>query len=248
MTKIYEALEQSKRENKSLSKREITPPAKKDINILAESGIKMEKEMIQLYHNLFVFNGNQTKKMLQFISSREAEGTSTIVKEFAKVAVSIFNKSVLLMDLEGGLQISDDFASTEKTVYTIDCSITEYQNEKSQNRENAGEAKLFISTVSKNYLPGSPGFESERSNEFWEELRKKFDLILIDSPPITLRPESLITSCKADGVVLIVEAEKTRWPVILHTKEKIEKNGGTVLGVVLNKRHYYIPKFVYRLF
>jgi Mrp family chromosome partitioning ATPase len=44
----------------------------------------------------------------------------------------------------------------------------------------------------------------------------------------------------------VLEAEKTRWPVAENTKQMIEKNGGKVLGVVLNKRQFYIPDFIYR--
>jgi hypothetical protein len=32
----------------------------------------------------------------------------------------------------------------------------------------------------------------------------------------------------------------------LAVKEKIVKHGGNVLGIVFNKRRYYIPQFIYR--
>ena len=48
-----------------------------------------------------------------------------------------------------------------------------------------------------------------------------------------------------DGVVLVLEAEKTRWQVADKARESIENHGGKVLGVVLNKRRYYIPDFIY---
>jgi Mrp family chromosome partitioning ATPase len=48
-----------------------------------------------------------------------------------------------------------------------------------------------------------------------------------------------------DGVVLVVEADKTRWPVAQSVKERIIQHGGNVLGMVLNKRRYYIPGFIY---
>jgi Mrp family chromosome partitioning ATPase len=49
-----------------------------------------------------------------------------------------------------------------------------------------------------------------------------------------------------DGVIFVVEAEKTRWPVALAAKEKIVSHGGNILGMVFNKRRFYIPEFVYR--
>jgi len=71
-------------------------------------------------------------------------------------------------------------------------------------------------------------------------------LILVDSPPATTSPEGFALMRKADGVVLVVEADKTRWPVVESVKERILQHGGNVLGLVLNKRRYHIPEFVYR--
>jgi Mrp family chromosome partitioning ATPase len=49
-----------------------------------------------------------------------------------------------------------------------------------------------------------------------------------------------------DGVVLVVEAEKTRWQVVENLKEKIQNVGGNIIGVVFNKRRFYIPEALYK--
>jgi len=82
--------------------------------------------------------------------------------------------------------------------------------------------------------------------DFFEKLRQRFDLILIDSPPATTSPDGLDISPKVDGIVLVVEADKTRWPVAESVKERIKRSGGKILGIVLNKRRYYIPNFIYK--
>jgi len=51
---------------------------------------------------------------------------------------------------------------------------------------------------------------------------------------------------KVDGVIFVVEAEKTRWPVAVASKEKVVKHGGNILGMVFNKRRFYIPEAVYK--
>jgi Mrp family chromosome partitioning ATPase len=88
--------------------------------------------------------------------------------------------------------------------------------------------------------------EFARGAGFWEPLRERFDLIIVDSPPATMFHDGPGIVSMVDGVVLVVEAEKTRWPVALSVKEKIEQSGGRILGVVFNKRKYYIPKWLYR--
>jgi Mrp family chromosome partitioning ATPase len=50
----------------------------------------------------------------------------------------------------------------------------------------------------------------------------------------------------ADGIILVVEAEKVRPVVVSRAKQSIEEHGGQVLGVVLNKARRYIPQFIYR--
>jgi Mrp family chromosome partitioning ATPase len=49
-------------------------------------------------------------------------------------------------------------------------------------------------------------------------------------------------------VILVLEAENTRGSIAAANKEKIEKAGGRVLGVVLNKRRNHIPKTLQKLF
>jgi Mrp family chromosome partitioning ATPase len=51
---------------------------------------------------------------------------------------------------------------------------------------------------------------------------------------------------KVDGVVMVIESGKTRKQVALRAKKDIVEAGGKVLGVVLNKRRYHIPKWIYR--
>ena len=61
-----------------------------------------------------------------------------------------------------------------------------------------------------------------------------------------MAPSGLAVSSQVDGVILVVEAERTRWPVAASVKESIERGGGRLLGVVFNKRRHYIPAFIYR--
>jgi protein-tyrosine kinase len=46
---------------------------------------------------------------------------------------------------------------------------------------------------------------------------------------------------------LVVEAENTRWKVSENTKKRLIASKSKILGIIFNKRRYYIPKFFYRL-
>jgi Mrp family chromosome partitioning ATPase len=48
-----------------------------------------------------------------------------------------------------------------------------------------------------------------------------------------------------DGVILVIESQKTRKRAARWAKEQIEGAGGKLLGVVLNKHRYYMPDWLY---
>jgi Mrp family chromosome partitioning ATPase len=70
--------------------------------------------------------------------------------------------------------------------------------------------------------------------------------VILDLPPVS---ESVVGPALAkavDGVVLVVEAERTRSQSVRATHKTLQMYGGNVLGVVLNKRRFHIPEVVYR--
>src|SRR4030065_662368 len=62
--------------------------------------LDMEEEMVGLYQTITSLLPDSPKKIVQFIGSREGEGTSTVVREFARVSAIKFGKSVLLLDAD----------------------------------------------------------------------------------------------------------------------------------------------------
>lgn len=88
-------------------------------------------------------------------------------------------------------------------------------------------------------------FQSDAFDQFLQAARNRFDCVVIDAPPLQGHPESLVLSRKADGVVLVIESGATRKQTALWAKQQIEGAGGNLMGVVLNKRRYYIPRWLY---
>jgi len=215
MSKIYEVREHAQRKKKGLEKASAVPLPKKYPSNNSKLG--MEEEMISLYQTIDSMLSHFPKKVIQFIGSREGEGTSTIIHEFARVSATKFNKLVLIVD-----------ADRRKPNQHL------FHNIKPEHRP----ACLLVSTKEIS--------DTQRFGTLWEKFRQRFDFILVDSPPATSTSDGLSISPKVDGVVLVLEADKTRWPVAESVKAKIIQNGGRILGIVFNKRRYYIPEFIYK--
>ena len=245
MSKIYEALEHAQKELKGLEK-PILPSSHPPIPSSSHDllGLEMEEEMIRLYQNIESLLSGSKKAVIQFIGSREGEGTSTVIREFAKVAALKLGKLVLLLDADRH-KLSQHLYFNIQPIYNLEevlksndpIDIALYQ---------IGETKLFVSPISSSTTSTPKIFDTQKIDIFLEKLRKRFDWILIDSPPATTSSDGLAFSNRVDGTVLVLEAENTRWPVVESVKEKIIRSGGKILGIVFNKRRYYIPEFVYK--
>jgi len=253
VTKIYEALERVQKETRNSRKEQDTslPHQRVSPSSPPLSGLFMQDEMALLFQNLNPLLSNSLKKIVQFIGSREGEGTSTVIREFAIVSATKFGKLVLLLDADQDKPTHHFFFNLKKTEGS---PKSEYGwNDVALSEEPVDKAlyqipgtSLFISPVSQNSLSIQRIFNSHEIDAFLERLKQKFDLILIDSPPVTISSDGLAISKKVDGVVLVLEAENTRWPIVESVKSLIERNGGNLLGMVFNKRRYYIPDSIYR--
>jgi Mrp family chromosome partitioning ATPase len=78
------------------------------------------------------------------------------------------------------------------------------------------------------------------------ELRKEFDYLLIDTPPLSLYTDGMIFGQLTDGMVLVLEANETRREVALRVTESLRALRIPLLGAVLNNRTFPIPAAIYK--
>jgi receptor protein-tyrosine kinase len=88
-------------------------------------------------------------------------------------------------------------------------------------------------------------FTSARMGSRSAELRKEFDFIIIDAPPMTRHADAIALGQVSDGLVLILEAESTRREAALAVVENLRLSQVQILGAVLNKRVFPIPEQIY---
>ena len=249
MSNIYEALEQAQRRRLIPDIQPFSRPDEtvrsKEIDVLDNSSsLSIESEMFYLYQSVECLLQKNSEKILLFIGPQGEEGVSTIVREFAKMAVSRLNKKVLIMDAAyhnpsqhnffnisynyGWKDIFEDGVTVDKAYY------------------KTSDENLYLSPISSQPVLTPHVYDHPAALNFLEELKNKFDLILIDSSPVTTSPDSVAISRVADGVILVIEAERTSSHVIDNVKNRIKRNGGNILGIVFNKRRYYIPEVIYK--
>jgi len=86
-------------------------------------------------------------------------------------------------------------------------------------------------------LPPNPSelLGSQRMGKLIEHLEQQADVLIFDTPPILAVTDAAVLAKRVDGVLLVIEAGKTREEVARRAMEELSKVGAPVLGVVLNK-------------
>jgi polysaccharide biosynthesis transport protein len=75
---------------------------------------------------------------------------------------------------------------------------------------------------------------SQRMSELIADVKSRFDLVLIDSPPILGVSDGAVLSNEADLTLLVVQHRKLPRQMLLRVKQTVENVGGRIVGVVLN--------------
>lgn len=244
MSKIYDALEIAAKERLVPDSQVVLPKPPAPIDAIETNGFNMEDEMISLYQVITASLPDITNRVVLFVGSISNEGTSTIAQQFAKVCSVRIGKTVLLIDLDRSRPDLHVYANTQleselDAVFRGDISVDGALS-------RVEESSLYVMPLFQRTC-SSPGLlDSAKRDIFWEALRERFDLIIVDSPPASGFPDAPGVVSLVDGVILVVEAERTRWQVALSVKEKIIKHNGNLLGIVFNKRQFYIPDFIYK--
>ena len=86
-------------------------------------------------------------------------------------------------------------------------------------------------------IPPNPSelVSSKKYKDLISELKQRFDMVIIDTPPVGYVSDGIILSREADGVILTIAAGKTRINHAQTSVEALRKVNANILGVVMTK-------------
>ena len=247
MTRIYEALKHASQLEISRKPETATPVTVLETPMpgsLVPAASEMDTEMLALYQAVETMLAKIPRKVVLFIGSLPGEGTSTIARGFATLAAEHMNKRVLLFD-------ADRQAPNQKNHFGITDQAGWQDSNDSDGIQDVicqiGDSRLYLCPSTTNVTISPEIFDTQTITATLASLRERFDLVVIDAPPPIQAPDGLALASHVDGVVLVVEAENTRWKVAENTKKRLLASRAKIMGMVFNKRHFYIPDYFYRL-
>jgi capsular exopolysaccharide synthesis family protein len=93
---------------------------------------------------------------------------------------------------------------------------------------------------------------SAQMKELIRDLKRRYDYVFFDSPPIMGVSDASILSSEVDAVMQVIQYRRYPQPMTIRAKQMIEKVGGNLLGIVLNninmasdENYYYYSGYYY---
>ncbi len=112
-----------------------------------------------------------------------------------------------------------------------------------------------VSVITSGTVPPNPTelLGSKRMDQVLAELQEMADVVIVDAPPFFVA-DTWVLSSKVNGVLLVLQAGRTRRNVVRSMLDQIKRVGAPVVGVVLNRvtrsrgaysRYAYLSYFYY---
>ena len=172
------------------------------------------------------------KKVIVVTSSVPGEGKSLVSSNLAAAVAQM--KKTLLIDADMRKPVIAASYRLGKTAKGLS-ELVSMTAELSDCVHNTDTKRLDI--LPSGVVPPNP-LELLSSNRFKlviEELKKHYDYIIIDSAPIVAVSDPRVLANIADGVVFVVKADETTFPLVYKGVKKLLDMDVHIIGTVLNQ-------------
>ncbi|MDW0112995.1 CpsD/CapB family tyrosine-protein kinase [Sporosarcina saromensis] len=181
--------------------------------------------------NINFSNADIDLQTLLFTSSFPGEGKSTSAANVA-IVFAQEGKKVLLIDSDMRKPTMHYTFHTTNTTGLSNLLTKQWRLEEVTKVTNIDGLHLITSGP----IPPNPAelIGSKSMKDLMEELRKIYDIIIFDAPPLLSVADAQILSNTCDGTILVVNTKQTQKESVLKSKDLLNSAKSNVLGVILN--------------
>ncbi len=181
--------------------------------------------------NLEVIRRNRSAQVILITSPMAHEGKSTVASNLA-ISLAQAGRQVLLID-------ADLRCPTQHSVHKLARGrglvqlLTQSQPLEEVVQTTAIEGLHLISAGPETQNPAEL-LMSVRFAEVIAEARLRYDIVIVDSPPILMVTDSAIAGTQVDGIMLVVRVGQTKRQNAQRAVEVLRELGTPILGTVIN--------------
>jgi capsular exopolysaccharide synthesis family protein len=199
--------------------------------VLNEPDSRISESFRSLRTRMDFFTRDIKSPIILLTSSIPGEGKTFSAINLAS-AYSLANKKTLLIgfDLRRPM-LGQSFNLNE------DIGLTDYLIGKKKLNEIIQETDYKdLSIILSGPIPPNPGelSSSDKVRVMFDNLRPRYDFIIVDSPPIGVVSDIYLTASLADVVLMMVRHDHTRKNVLSATLEEMSTNGISGVNLLVN--------------
>ena len=201
------------------------------------------EESQKLVQRVFLAQGAENPRVVVFAGIDHGNGCSQICAQTARILADNVQGSVCLLDANLRTpSLPNIFGVTNH--HGLTDALMESDSVRSYAKPLT-PSNLWLLSCGSMPAGSSNMLTSARMKDRIAELRREFDYVLVDAPPLNEYSDAIALGQIADGLVLVLEANATRRESALRIADTLRATQIRVLGAVLNKRTFPIPEGLY---
>jgi succinoglycan biosynthesis transport protein ExoP len=205
----------------------------KDVGILhKQSGVSPDAEAYRILRTNIEFNRKSADaNAITIVSGGAGEGKSTTLVNLAYICAQ-GGYNTLMIDADLRRPKLHTFFDINNSVGLTNYLTTDLQLEDVILQTPIDNLYFMPSGI----LPADAAgiLNSRRMSELIADVKNRFDLVLVDSPPILGVSDASVLASEVDLTMIVIQHRKLPRSMLLRVKQAIENVGGNLLGVVLN--------------
>jgi Mrp family chromosome partitioning ATPase len=235
MSKILQAMRKTSLDGVSLNERLTLLD---DVNLFPVTADHQIAEFEQLANSLIALHTGTTGLVVVFAATVRGEGNSYVSYNVARHLSLLLDRKVAWIDA--------NFRSPQERLLNEEVNFRALLREPSMFDQLKRGSNFVLVANGDMPVKSTNLLKSNDYPELIARFQDRFYVTILDAPPILESVDVAHLAAPTAGVVIVVESRRLKHEVVQHGMEKLRDQNVRIMGTVLNKRRFDLPRFLYK--
>ena len=188
-------------------------------------------EAFRALPSMIRFVRSEAPRVMAVVSQGPGEGKSFVAGNLA-LAMAATDKRVLLIDCDLRRPRQDAMFEVKRSPGLSD--VLTHQGNLYTMAQEVSSRSLWLLPAGSRVLHPTTLLSSDHFKDVIEQVKRQFDVVILDTPPVLAVSEALEISTLVDGVILVAKTDKTNRLALAEAASRLRRVEAPLLGLLLN--------------